>query len=76
MKLRHKKERIGIEVLKKYNNWTSQTNFRELNDGCAGCGACSCGSGCTTAHDYPCDCNGCSSCGMTIKRTNKILVNK
>jgi len=78
MKLRQEKQIAGKGVLKKYYNWISQTNFKELNTGCSGCGACSCGGSCATrtAYDYPCDCNGCSQCGMTIKLTNRILVNK
>ena len=69
---------IKSKILNQYYNWTSQTNFKELSTGCSGCGACSCsgGEGCSTAYDHPCDCSGCSQCGMTIKLTDRILINQ
>lgn len=74
MKLRQEKQIAGKGVIKKYYNWISQTNFKELNDGCGGCGSCGGGAGC--AHYYPDGCSGCGGCGMAIKQINRILVNK
>lgn len=38
MKLEQNKKITEKEILKKYCNWVSQTNFLELNTGCGGCG--------------------------------------